>query len=92
MRALLASFLAATAYSISPMWTFKTSGIPTSPAVDSYGWIYFASSDRQVRALYPNGTLIWNTTLPGNISSSSVKLSPNEATLVFGSDSAYFFC
>ena len=85
--AFLAGAACASAAGVSPTlaWAFKTGGAVTSPAVDSAGIIYVGSADGQLRAIHPNGTLLWNHTVGGSIASSPA-LSPNEATVVFGCD------
>ncbi len=40
-------------------WRFRCDGVDSSPVIDEGGTIYFGDKDRDIYAIYPNGTLKW---------------------------------
>jgi len=67
------------------VWNFTTGGnILSSPAVDSNGTIYIGSDDKNLYAIYPNGTKKWNfTTYQGVWTSPGID---SNGTIYFGSN------
>jgi outer membrane protein assembly factor BamB len=50
-------------------WRFKCDGVDSSPVIDDEGIIYFGDKDRDIYAIYPNGTLKWKYHADGWITS-----------------------
>ena len=65
-------------------WRFKSDWIENTPVIDSNGTIYFASDDRTVVAVYPNGTVKWRFNTEGNMLGSSPAID-EDGTIYVGS-------
>jgi len=66
-------------------WRFYEDGwVDATPSIDNDGIIYFASTDHEVLAIYPNGTLKWSYKTGGFMTGSSPALS-EDGTIYVGS-------
>ena len=71
------------------IWSFKTGGWVTSPAIESDGTIYVGSDDNNLYAINPDGSKKWAYATNGVVYSSPAIGS--DGTLYFGSDDGYFY-
>ncbi len=66
-------------------WRFYEDGwVDSTPSIDNEGIIYFASTDHEVLAVYPNGTLKWSYKTGGFMTGSSPALA-EDGTIYVGS-------
>jgi len=64
-------------------WRFRCDGVDGSPIIGDDGTIYFGDKDRDIYAIYPNGTLKWKHYTSGWITSAPAIA--EDGTLYFGS-------
>ena len=71
------------------IWSFKTGGWVTSPAIESDGSIYVGSQDNYLYAINPDGSQKWAYKTGNGVHGSPVIGS--DGTLYVGSDDGYFY-
>jgi len=72
-------------------WRFRCGGVDGSPIIGDDGTIYFGDKDRDIYAIYPNGTLKWTYHTGGWITSAPALAEDGTLYVTSWDDSLYAF-